>query len=307
MTRYIIKRCIMIIPIVLGVIFCVFVMLYHLPGSSISRMPIYAYGDRLDFIFRSFDTGSSIWAQYLRYCYNVFIHFDFGLSRAFNVSNRVKLTLILMSLGVAFALIIGVLSGIYTAIYHNKWQDHVIMFLTLLFSSIPSYCIALILCIIFVRILNVLPLFGIDSPAHFILPTLTLSAGGIAMVTRTTRASFLGVLSQNFIIALHARGLKEQTVIYLHALKNALVPVASLLGTLTAQLLFNSFVAEYFFSIHGIGSLLLESVGSRNHLAVLCSSVILAMILSIIFLFTDLLYTLINPNLKLQYTKGSRR
>jgi len=297
----------MIIPVMLGVVFIVFVMLYVLPGPTVNQIPSYGGGDMLDVIFKTLNAENSVGARYIRYCFNAFIRFDFGLPGTYFIAARVRLTLILVSLGVAAALIIGGLAGVYTAIHHNKWQDHAIMFFVLLFSSIPSFCIAVVLCSIFAVALQVLPLFGISTPAHYILPTLTLSAGGIATMTRITRASMLEVLSQSYIIALRSKGLKERIVVYLHALRNSLIPVLSMLGTLAAQILFNSFVVEIFFTIPGIGSFLLEAVEKRNHTAVLCSAVIITTILSVVFIATDLLYTLVNPRIKLEYIKHSRK
>lgn len=306
MIRYMMKRCIMIIPIVLGAVFIVFVIIYILPASNISGMPSYGGGDGLDAVFSALNAGTNIWTQYLRYCYNVFTRFDFGLLNSFFIAYRVGLTLVLLALGISSALIIGVPAGIYTALHHDRWQDRTIMSLVLLFSSIPSFCIALILCIIFVKILGILPLIGVSSPLHFIMPTITLAAGGAAMITRITRASVLDVLSQSYIAALRAKGLKERAVVYIHVLRNALIPVVSQLSTLAVQILFNSFVVEYFFNIRGIGSLLLYSVGARNHMVILCSSVVFATILSIVFIVSDLLCTLVDPRIRLRYVKTTR-
>ena len=303
MVRYILKRCFMIIPTVLGVVFVVFVMLYILPGSSLDRMPVYGGGDALDSLIGVLRIGNNLFAQYCRYCWNIFTRFDFGLPQSFDVPNRIRMTLILMSLGGGLAIAAGLPAGMYAAIHRNQWQDHTIMFLVLLFSSIPSYCIAYLLCLFFVLHLKILPLFGSASPIYFVLPTLTMSAGGLAMMVRITRSSLLEVLDQNYITALRSKGLAERTVICFHALRNATVPILSSLGNLAAQLLCGTFVAEYFFSVSGIGSLLLEAVVSRNHLAVLCSAVVITAILSSITIAADLLFTLVNPKIKQQFVR----
>ncbi|MDR0838422.1 MAG: ABC transporter permease [Oscillospiraceae bacterium] len=300
----------MIIPIILGVVFVIFLLLYAIPSGGLNMFPSAGKGDALDALFKLLHAGNNFFTKYLRYCYNVFILHDFGRASGNSLKiigelvMRTKLTLLLTGLGLAATLIIGVPIGIFSAVHQNKWQDNVIMFLVTLFSSIPNYCLAIILCIVFVLKLRVLPLIGFAGPIYFVLPTMTLSAGGIASVTKMTRASMLEVLDQQYVTALRSKGLKERAVVYFHALKNALVPIVSVLGTLTTQMLCGAVVVEHFFSIPGLGSYLLRSVNSRDVTSLLGCSVIIAFMLAALSVITDILYVFVDPQIKQQYTKG---
>ncbi|MDR0470020.1 MAG: hypothetical protein LBH09_08620, partial [Peptococcaceae bacterium] len=114
----------MIIPIVFGVVFIVFLMLYFLPGSNISRMPSHGGGDALDAIFSILKAENTFLTRYARYCFNAFLRFDFGLPRSYAIASRVRMTLILTTLGIITALVIGVLAGAVAATHRNRWQDH---------------------------------------------------------------------------------------------------------------------------------------------------------------------------------------
>jgi len=310
MTTYIIKRVLMVIIIVLVATLIIYTLLYALTSSRVRSMPIYGDGDALDSVFELLNVRAGFFTRYLRYCYNVFIHFDFGrsdfnslrLMRELNI--RLRNTILILTSGVGATLIIGIPVGVYTAIHKNRAGDRILSIVFLFLSSIPSYAIAMIIALTLAVYLRVLPITGDYRTARaFIMPMLSLAIGGISTIARMTRANMLEALEQPFIIALRAKGLKEKSVVYRHALKNALVPIISALGGLISQLLCWALVIELFFNVPGLGSYLLRSVGGRDHFEILGSVVLMTLILAVMNLASDILYAIVNPQIRLRYNK----
>jgi len=295
----------MIIPIVLGVTFILFVLMSVVAGSSIGRMPIYGGGDALDSIFEFLRAGENLITRFVRYCYNIFFHFDFGRSlssrRSVSVDlvRYIKNTVFLLLSSVGTTLIAGIPIGVYSAIRKNRMGDRIINVVTLILSSIPPYTIALLIALFLSVYLRVLPVISSYNTARaYIMPTLTIWLGGISTIARMTRTSMLEVLDKPYIKALRAKGLKESDVIYKHALKNALVPVIAALGGLVTQLLCGAFVVEHFFNIPGLGTFILRSVSMRDHYELLGCTVVLTVILTLTNIVVDLLYMFVNPQIK---------
>ena len=313
MLRYTAKRIVMIIPIVLGVTLIVFVLLYSLPGSTLDRIPINRGGDALDSLFEFFGATPNLITRYARYCYNVIVYRDFGhtgMTRfivMMQFDYRVRNTILLLLTGLGAALAAGIPLGAIAAVRKDRAADRIINSVTLLFSSIPNYALALVLVLIIAVQLRLMPvLISYTSPKAFIMPTLTISLGGIASIARMTRTAMLEVFDQPYITALRSKGMKQSDV-FRHALKNAMVPIISVLGGLIAQLLCGTLAVEYFFNVPGIGSFMLGSVSSRDHYTLLTCAMILTIILSITNTLADLLYAVVNPQIKMQYAKKSKK
>lgn len=312
MIIYFIKRALLIIPIILVVILIMFLLLYALPGTNTRQLSSYGGGDVLDSVFKFLNVGDNIATKYVRYCFNVFTKFEFGDSSAFDMpitrelGYRLKLTLLLAGLGLAATLLFGIPAGVFAAVHQGRWQDNAITFFTVLFSSIPSYALGLLLCLFFALKLGWLPPFGFTGPANLILPTITISAGGIASVARMTRSSMVTVLDQQYIMTLRSKGLRERIVVYGHALKNSLIPVVAVISGLVAQLLCGALIVEIFFSIPGLGSYLVNSISTRDSAQLLGCTVLIAFMLSVVSVLTDMLYAFVNPQFKVQFIKGAR-
>ena len=310
MIAYIIKRILLVIPIVLGVTLILFVLMSILAGSTIGFMPIDGGGDALDSVFSFFNANANLFTRYLRYCYDVFVKFDLGrasLTRiplSFEMSYRIKNTIILLVTSVVATLLVGIPVGVYSAIHKNRLGDRIVSVVTLILSSIPPYTVALCIALFFALQLRLVPVISsYKSPVAFFMPSLTIWLGGISTIARMTRTSMLEVLEQPYIKALRAKGLKESSVIYRHALKNALVPILSVLGGLVAHLLTGAFVVEHFFNIPGLGSYILRSVSSRSHTELLSCTVMLTIMLTILNIIIDILYMLVNPQIRRSYAK----
>ena len=314
MLKYFIRRVLMVPLIVLGVILIIFVILYFLPYSNMNRIPAYAGGDALDSVFSFFNAGDNFITKYIRYSYNVFKSFDFSLANTtrMNLSRelnyRIRNTMLLLASGVSATLVIGIPVGVYAAVHKNRVGDRILNLVTMILSSLPSYSVAMVITLIFVLYLRIWPLFiSYTSPRAFFLPALTIALGGVSSVVRMTRTSLLEVLDQPYITALRSKGLKETDVIYRHALKNALIPIISVLGGLISQLLFGTLVVEYFFGVPGLGSFTLISVSTRDHISILAGAVLLTIVLSATNIASDLLYAFVNPQIKLRYSNVRRK
>jgi len=308
MVRYAIKRFLIIIPLVLTIVLIVFTLLNALPGSYINVLPVYGDGDALDSVLSFFNANNSFFTRYIRYCYNVFFHLDFGRSaNSFSFVDSLvpytvtSLTILMYSVGIT--LFAGIPLGVYSATRKNRPGDRIINIIALIFSSIPSYSMALLIALLFSLYLGVLPI-GVYSPptVKYIMPTLTIALGGISAIARMTRSSMLDELEQPYITALRSKGLNNRTIIYRHALKNAIVPVISALGGLVSKLLCGTFVVELFFNVRGLGYCMLTSLGSRSYHEILGCIVIMTVILVILNIIIDIIYSFLNPQIKLQIT-----
>ena len=314
MIKYIAKRIALIILIVLAVIFIVFILLYSLPASNVRQMPVYRDGDALDSVFTFFNAGDNIFTKYLRYCYNVFIRFEFGHTSSINArlvrefSHRVPNTLLVLACGVGATLIVGIPLGVYSAVHKNKKRDRIINAVTLFFSAIPNFTVAMVLALVFSVYLRLVPVIAAyTSPVAYILPTLAITLGGTSLIARTTRASMLDVLEMPYITALRSKGLGEFNVLYRHAFKNAMVPVISVLGGFVSQMLLGTFVVERFFNIPGLGSYMFRSVSFRDHVEILGCAVIISVLLATTNIAADVLYAYINPQIRLRHVKDNFR
>ena len=314
MLFYIFKRILLIILIVLVVVLLLFLLLYIVPASDIRRMPIYGDGDFLDSIYTFLNVGNNIITKYIRYCYNVFIRFDLGgigryrfaMAREFRI--RIPNTLVLLGCGLGVTLLVGIPLGVHTAVHKDTKSDRIINAITLFFSAVPIYSIALAIALFFAVYLQLIPVISsYNQPVAYFMPTLTIVLGGVALVARTTRTSMLETLEQPYITALRSKGLKETKVIYVHAFKNAMVPLVSILSGVIAQMFCGTFVVEHFFNVPGLGTYMLRAVTGRDHTELLGCAVVVTLLLATTNVVVDIIFAFINPQIKLLYTKGKDR
>jgi len=306
MTRYIIKRMLMLILIVFVVMFIVFVLMHWVMPATMN-LPIDGDGDALDSIFAFFDASSNVFTRYLRYMYNVVFNFYFGTTWLnapfiFELAERTRNTLIILGIGTVLTLVTGIPLGIYAAGRKDRPGDRIITVITTILSSMPIFAVAFVILVFFVLHLGVLPASWKNvTPSVFIMPVITIALGGIASIARMTRTSMIEVLEQPYITALRAKGLKESHVIYKHALRNALVPVISALGGFISQLFIGLFVVENFFTIHGLSAPVIDFGGLANNL--LSVILTLTVILAVLNVASDIAYTIVNPKIKLRYSR----
>ena len=181
------------------------------------------------------------------------------------------------------------------------------MFLSLFCVSMPGVWFALVLVAIFCNRLHLLPTMGLDSWKGYILPCVSLALGSVAALARQTRSSMLEVIRQDYITTAQAKGQKELRIIYGHALKNALIPIITTIGTHIGYSLGGALIQETIFSIPGIGTYMVNAIGNRDYPAVQGGVLIIAVVFTIVVLITDLIYVFVDPRLKSQYTYKKKR
>jgi peptide/nickel transport system permease protein len=243
--------------------------------------------------------------QYWRWLTRV-LHFDFGNSvRSGQPVNeaiviRIIPTLQLAAAGLAVALIIGVPLGILAATSHRSWVDHISRLAALAGASMPSFWLGLLLIYYFAVVLDWLPAMGRKSPQHLILPALTLGLGLAPTFARLLRASLLEVLSEDYIRTARAKGVIERNVIFKHALRNALLPLATVFGLTAAHSLGGVVIVETIFAWPGIGQLTVDSILTRDFPAVQALVLLLSVAFVLANLAVDLCYPLLDPRIRIQ-------
>ncbi len=313
MGKYILKRILQMIPVLLGVIIVVFTILYLTPGDAAQTMlGTGATEEELAAMRAKLGTDQSYFVQLGRYIKNLVLHGDFGTSWVTGRSvttellERFPVTMRLAALSIIIAVILGVTAGVISAVKQYSGFDNVAQVVGLIGVSIPSFWLALMLIIIFSVNLKWLPSSGLDSPKSYILPAVALGLASAAMIMRMTRSSMLDVVRQDYIRTARAKGQKELVVIMKHALKNALIPIITVAGLQFGGLLGGSIAIESIFSIPGIGKFSVEAIKARNMPAVQGSVLLVAIAFSVINLVIDILYSFVDPRIRSQYQKSRK-
>ena len=303
MFRFLLKRILTAIPVFLGALLAVFILLTYIPGSRLGYMPIAGNGDLLDHLFTLFHVPANVFTRYLRYIYDVItkLHFASGFHHrdlSLEVLTRARLTLFLTFLAFLLIVLVGIPLGTYAAGKHGKWQDHLISVISLVLSSIPPFCLAIFLAIVFCVTLRLLPVFGMNGPKNFILPTVTIGASGLARTIQTVRANVIEAMHRPYIRTLRSHGVKERKILFNHALKNSMIPTVSIIREMTAEVFVSTFIAEWFYAIPGIGYYLIQAVNARDYGVVLACTAVTAVLILVFGIISDLLYYLLEPELR---------
>ena len=215
--------------------------------------------------------------------------------------HRIPYTILLGSLSMFVACIIGIPLGIIAAIRQYHVVDYASLALALILFSLPSFWFAMMGQILFCLVLNWLPASGVGSLAHFVLPSITLGANILASQLRMTRTSMLDVVKQDYIRTARAKGAAERSIIWKHALKNALLPIITVAGMHFGALLGGSMITESVFAMSGVGTLAIEAIRSKDTPQVMASVLLLAVVFCFIMLAVDILYAFIDPRIRARY------
>lgn len=309
MLRYFIKRLLWMIPTTIGVVILVFTLLYLTPGDPAAVvLGDGATEEALIAQREALGLDKPYIVQLANYFEDVFLHFDFGTSYLNNsdvgkeLVTRFPRTFLLAFLTMLISVSVGVPLGIGAAIKQDTIGDRLCMMLALLGVSMPDFWLALLLILLFSVKLGWLPAMGISSMACYILPAVSGSMGGVAAQARQSRSSMLEIIRSDFITTARSKGLSEKVVILKHALQNALIPTLTMAGQQFATLLGGTLVLETVFSIPGIGSYVITAVGNRDYPIVRSGALMLAVTFSLIMLVVDLLYALVDPRIRAQYS-----
>ncbi len=303
MIRYILKRMVMMILTLLVIAVLVFFLMHAIPGGpftaerelppeveaalmekyNLNASLLQQLGDYLLGIFRG-DLGPSF--KYPGMRVNDFI------KEGFPVSARLGL------ITVVFVLAASLPMGIVAALKSGKWQDVLAMVIATIGVTIPSFVIATILMYFFSHKLGWLPAFGFDEPKGYILPVIALGGYSMSFLARLMRSSLLEVLGQDYIRTARAKGLTEYKIVVRHALRNAMIPVITVLGPTIAALLTGSFVIEKIFALPGMGKHFVTSITNRDYTTILGITIFYATFLVVMVFIVDIFYSIIDPRIK---------
>jgi peptide/nickel transport system permease protein len=308
MKNYIIRRLLWLIPILIGVSLIVFTIMYLSPtDAAITILGESASLESLDQLRREMGLYDPFIVQYYRYASNVFLRFDLGRSYVSNrevlpeILLRLPNTIRLASVSILFAALIGIPLGVAASIKPNKAVDNVTMVIALFGVSVPTFWQALILIIIFSLNLRWFPSGGFDRIDQMVLPVIALSTTSIGSIARITRSSMIDSLNQDYVRTAFAKGLSNFNVVFRHALKNALIPVVTIIGLQFGALLGGAVLTESIFSINGLGVLMVNSIRQRDIMMVQGSVLFVAFLFTLVNLFVDLTYAYIDPRIREQY------
>lgn len=307
MYKYVLKRLILLIPVLLGVSLLVFAIMYLTPGDPAQLiLGENAPKAAVEALREKMGLNDSFFIQYFRFVKNALMG-DFGRSYTTGrevfkeIFSRFPNTLILAILGVFISVLIGIPIGIISATRQYSFLDSFSMVFALLGVSMPVFWLGLMLILTFSVKLRLLPSGGFDSLTSLILPAITLGVGSAAIVTRMTRSSMLEVIRQDYIRTARAKGVAEKVVINKHALKNALIPIITVVGLQFGSLLGGAVLTESVYSWPGVGRLMVEAIRQKDSPTVLAAVIFLATAFSVVNLFVDLLYAFADPRIKSQY------
>jgi ABC-type dipeptide/oligopeptide/nickel transport system permease component len=307
MLRYVVGRCLALFPVLLGVSILVFLMLHMVPGdvAEIIAAQTQARGgpEQVAEIREQLGLNDPVHVQYVRFFWNA-LHGDFGRSHYTNrpvttsIAEMLPHTFQLAGAATAISVIVGVGLGVLAAVRHNTWVDRVAMILALGGLSIPIFWSGLILILVFGVMLNWLPITGGTPWEMLILPAAALGYDGAAFVARLTRSSMLEVLRQDYMVTARAKGLHQRSIIVGHGLRNALLPIITIVGLLFGRLLGGTVVVEAVFARPGLGRLAVEAILYKDFLLVQGVVMVAAVTYVLINLLTDLSYTWLDPRVR---------
>ena len=303
MASYVLRRILWLIPVLFCVSVITFSLMHLVPGGPWATEKQVAPGVE-DAIERKYHLGEPAWQQYGRWVIEL-AQGDFGPS--FKYGDRSINQLVMQGLGptlhlgvMAFLVGIGlgVPLGVIAALGHNRWPDYLATSISVLGIATPTFVLAILLVVVFSVGLKVLPAFGWGGPETWILPVIALSGFQVAQLARYTRASMLEVSRKEYIVTAHSKGLLPRLVVTRHMVRNALIPVATVLGPMLAFLINGSFIIEAFFGVPGIGRYYVQGIAQRDYGLIMAMTVIYAVTVAVLNTVVDILYGYIDPRIR---------
>jgi len=304
MFRYLLTRLLYTLPALWLVVSVVFLMIHLVPGDPIQQMlGEGAASADVEAARRAYGLDVPLGQQYVNYWKGV-LRGDLGRSLRLDqpvstlIAQRYPATLKLTLAALAIALAISIPAGVRSARRRNRWDDRLLGFLSLLGLSFPNFALGPVLILIFAIYLGLLPVSGSGTWAHLVLPAVTMGGALAAILTRMVRTAMLEELGQDYIRTARAKGLSERAVVYRHALRNALIPVLTVVGLQFGALLAGAIVTETIFSWPGIGRLTLQAIGNRDYYLVEGCILAIGLTYVAVNFLTDLTYSLVNPRIR---------
>lgn len=306
MFAFTIRRLLQLIPVILGVILVVFLIMQMVPGDpAVLLAGDGATPETVQAIREQLGLNDPLLVQYFNYVLQVFqgdlgTSFRSGLPVLDEIMVRLPITIELSIYSILITIVLGLIAGIISATKQHSLADTGIMLVALVGVSLPSFWLGMTLIYVFSSKLGWLPVAGWDSWKHIVLPAITLGASGAAIVARMTRSSMLDILGQDYVRTAKAKGLKARIIIYKHALKNALIPVITVVGLQFGFLLGGTVLVESVFAINGLGRLIVDAIRTRDLPVVQGGVLVASMIFVLVNLSVDMLYRYFNNRIEME-------
>ena len=308
MIQYIIKRLLHMIPVLLGVSFLIFTILYLTPGDPAQIILTSEATPEMREAWRDqYGLNDPFLVQYFNFIGGIVLRGDWGTnyvsgrSVTSDIMLRFPNTFLLACLTTAIAFVIGILLGIFTAKHQNTWLDTTFSTVGMVGISMPQFWLGLLLLILFALNLKWFPMAGFSGPKYWVLPSVALGVQNAAILMRFTRTSVLECIRQDYVRTARAKGQTERVITRHHIVRNALIPIITTVGGTFGGALGHAMVIEQVFSINGLGRLMVEAIAVRNYSIIRAAVLLLAVSFSVIYLILDLLYAAVDPRIRADF------
>ncbi|MDR1732937.1 MAG: ABC transporter permease [Synergistaceae bacterium] len=303
MGRYILRRILVSIPVVIGVSFLAFLVLHLTPGDpAVLLAGPDATPEIVMQVREKFGLNRPLYTQYFFFLKGLLngslTSMKYEVPVLSLIGKRLKNTAQLAGCAFCIAIALGMGAGILSALYRYTFIDYIATFFALIGISMPAFWLAILFILCFSVILGWLPSNGMGSWRHLIMPSFVLGMGSAGIIARMTRSSMMAVLGQDYVTTAHSKGLPERIVICRHALRNAMIPTVTVVGLQIGSLMTGAVLTESVFAWPGLGRLLVEAILGRDYPVVQATLLIIALIFVIANLFVDLLYALLDPRIR---------
>lgn len=313
MIRYILKRLLWMIPVMLGIAILIFTIMYICPGDPAASM-LGVGATQVEIAAKRAELGldQPYIIRLLQYLKQIFIDFDLGTSYFYGtpviegIMSRMNYTLIIALVSMGLQIFVGTPLGIVAATHRNGIADRICMLVALVGVSVPGFWLALMMVVAFSVNLGILPAYGVGGWQYFIMPCIANCLAGVATQARQTRSSMLEVIRSDYVTTAQAKGLSKNEVLFKHALPNALIPIITIVGNGMGMMLGGAVVIENVFSIPGIGNYMMNAISSRDYPIVMGGVLVLGIIFSFIMLLVDIVYAFVDPRIKARYEGKSK-
>ncbi len=313
MLRFVFKRILSMIPTIIGITLLIFVIMSIVPGDPARlALGIDATEDQIEAFREEQGLNEPFLVRYFNYMAGV-LHGDFGTSWynhydvGAEIKTRLSITLVIALGSMIVQIIVGLPIGIIAAVKQYSFLDTSITGISMLLTSAPTFWVGLLLMLLFCLNLQWLPAIGTDSWKNFVLPIITQSAGIMAAMIRTTRSNMLECIREDYVRTARAKGAKENSIIFRDVLKNALLPIVTVVGMNFGMNMSGAIVMETIYAMPGLGSLVYGGLASRDMPVVMGCMIFMSIFICAANLIVDILYAFIDPRVKAQYIAESAR
>ena len=310
--RYVGKRLLTMIPILLGVIFIIFAIMEMTPGDPAVRILGNDAGpEALEAMREQLGLNKPFLVRFADYIVKIVTRLDFGTSWRTNnpvfqdMASRIPVSFKLALQGILFATIVGIPLGVLSAVKQYSLSDNILRVTATVMVAMPTFWLAMLLLLVFSLYLGWCPPGGADKWNSYILPVITCGGPYACQILRMTRSTMLEEIRKDYIRTANAKGVPDRVITYRHALRNALLPVVTTIGSCFGYIVGGSVIAESVFSLPGLGSLVILSIKSKDTPMVTASVVLIAFFFAIIMLLVDVAYALIDPRIRAKYAKSN--